>query len=72
MLRAQYTSVATSCDNEGGQLHSRYNLKPQEVQTLHHGGQLRAPATTGARFDPSTEDQVRTEQRRPVQKETKG
>jgi hypothetical protein len=54
----------------GGQLRSRYNLqrgerKPQEVQTLHHGSQLRARATR-ARFDPSTEDQGRAEQRRPA------
>jgi hypothetical protein len=53
-------TVATSCYN-GGQLRSRYCLQrgeriPQEVQTLHHGGQLRARATR-ARTDPSTEDQ---------------
>ena len=66
MLRAQHTTIATSCDN-GGQLRSPYRLQrgeriPQEVQTLHHGGRLRARATR-ARFDLSTEDQGRAEQR---------
>jgi hypothetical protein len=75
MLRAQHTTVATSRYN-GGQLHSRYcfqrgERKPEEVQTLYHGGQLRARVTR-ARTDPSNKDQGRAEQRRPAHKATKG
>ena len=75
ILRAQHTTVVISCDNGGQHLRSRYNLPPgeripQEVQTLHHGGQLCARATR-AQFDPSTEDQGQAEQRRPAHQETK-
>ena len=74
MLQAQHTTVATNCDN-GGQLRSRYCLQrgerlPQEMQTLHNGGQLRARATR-ARTDPSNIDPGRAEQRRSAHKETK-
>ncbi len=75
MLRAQHTTVATSRYN-GGQLRSRYCLQrgeriPEEVQTLYHGGKLRARATR-ARTDLSNKDQGRAEQRRPAHKEIKG
>jgi hypothetical protein len=73
MLRAHHTNVATSRYN-GGQLRSRYCLQrgerisEEEVQTLHHGDQLRARATR-ARTDPSNKDQQgRAEQRRPAHK----